>query len=93
MLFRLSTAYDIALSSASTLGPHLIPVGCREVRLTATGDCYVKISTTPVAVAGACTLVRANQPPLIAIVTKGDQIAVIEATGSSGVLNVTELTK
>jgi len=46
-----------------------------------------------VAVAGACTLVRANQPPLIAIVTQGDQIAVIEATGSSGVLNVTELTK
>lgn len=61
------------------------------VRLTATGNCHVRIGQSPTAVA-TDLLLKSTDPSIILACGATDKVAVIQDAASTGTLNVIEMT-
>ncbi len=86
-----ATAYNVTMGAASVTGTRVTPVAVLAVRLLTDTDCYVTIGPSPVATVTTSMRVKSGFPERFTI-HGGDQVAVIPVTGSTGSLNVTELT-
>ena len=61
------------------------------VRLTATGNCHVRIGQNPTAV-GTDLLLKSTDPSIIIACAPADKVAVIQDATATGTLNVIEMT-
>lgn len=76
---------------AASVASNAVGLHTYAVQLSATGNCHVRIDSSPVAVA-TDMLIKSTDDPLQVKVGPGDKIAVIQDAAATGTLNIVELT-